>query len=251
MGLTPDPHAKWIKGLIVPDCQTQLVWTLSLFSVSSYIIFSIVLAPRRLATAPQSRLHKNVQQAQFIYDPHLLVNKLVCLLCATHHKHIFHCLSPLPLSWHYYITTTPSHLFSFTNIISALDVLHAWDDLRSSSSRAGFHATDYRRMLSRFSPRLKKNNFEQMSHREDDAFAERAMIVAFLYIIGRRFSLCKWEPYIGALKHGHDWINSSFKCLWITLETLKPIYLKVRFKNGVGGRGAWQKQLWFPYSNRF
>lgn len=161
MGLTLNPHAKWIMGLIVPDCQTQLVWTLSLFFVSFCIIFSIVLAPRRLATAPQSRLHKNVQQAQFIYNPHLLVNMLVCLLCATYHKHIFHCLSPLPLSWHYYFTTIPLHLFSFTNIISALDVLHAWDDLRSSSSRAGFHATDYQRMLSRFSPRLQRNKSAQ------------------------------------------------------------------------------------------
>lgn len=141
--------------------ETQLLWTHSLFFVSSYIIFSIVLAPHRLTTAPQSRSHKNVQQAQFIYDPHLIVNKLVCLLCATYHKRIFHCLSPLPLSWHYYITTTPSHLFSVTNIISALDVLHAWDDLRSSSLHAGFHATDDWRMLSPLSPRQQKNKSAQ------------------------------------------------------------------------------------------
>lgn len=134
----------------------------SFFLGSSYIIFSVVLVPSRLTTAPQSRLHKNVQQAPFIYDPHLLVNKLVCLLCATYHKHIFHCLSPLPpLCWHYYITTTPSHLFSFTNIISALDVLHAWDDLRSSSSHAGFQATDYWRILSLFSQRQQKNKSAQ------------------------------------------------------------------------------------------
>lgn len=139
MGLTTDPRAKWIHLWIMGD-------TASMDSLAHFLCHLASFSPSCLCLASslqhhKAALHKNVQQAQFIYDPHLIVNKLVCLLCATYHKHIFHCLSPLPLSWHYYITTNPitSVFIHRHNLCSGCIACLRWSQILLIACRVSCH----------------------------------------------------------------------------------------------------------------